>query len=103
MGGCCSAPDELLDGKPVSVIGASTGPWGTRLAQSALRKVLHATGAHVLPGPALYLRAADRMFDTSDRLVDGPTRQKLEAVLAFLARWLWGASSVPGSRTSQPL
>jgi chromate reductase len=82
------APDEVLEGKPVSVIGASTGPWGTRLAQSSLRQVLHATGAHVLPGPALYLREAARMFDAAGHLVDEATRERLRTVLASLAGWL---------------
>jgi chromate reductase, NAD(P)H dehydrogenase (quinone) len=82
------APDEVLEGKPVSIIGASTGPWGTRLAQSSLRQVLHATGAHVLPGPALYLREAARMFDPAGHLVDEAARKKLRAVLESLAGWL---------------
>lgn len=82
------APDEVLEGKPVSVIGASTGPWGTRLAQSSLRQVLHATGAHVLPGPALYLRDAARLFDPMGRLIDEPTRERLQAVLTALAGWM---------------
>jgi chromate reductase len=33
-------PDEVLVGKPIAVIGASAGRWGTRLAQ---RHVLYAT------------------------------------------------------------
>jgi chromate reductase, NAD(P)H dehydrogenase (quinone) len=81
-------PIEVLEGKVVSVIGASSGPWGTRLAQSALRQVLHATGAYVLPGPALFLRDAERMFDADGSLVDGPTRERLAAVLAGLAGWI---------------
>src|SRR5581483_11429227 len=32
-------PDEVLAGKPVAVIGASSGRWGARLAQAALRQV----------------------------------------------------------------
>jgi chromate reductase len=82
------APNEVLEGKAVSVVGASTGPWGTRLAQSALRQVLHATGAYVLPGPALFVRDAERMFDATGHLVDGPTRKRLEAILAALDEWI---------------
>jgi chromate reductase len=34
---------SVLVGKPIAVIGASAGNWGTRLAQAALRQVLTAT------------------------------------------------------------
>src|SRR5207237_7270834 len=43
------APNEVLVDKPIAVIGASSGRWGTRLAQSTLRHVLVATEALVLP------------------------------------------------------
>jgi chromate reductase, NAD(P)H dehydrogenase (quinone) len=83
-----SRSDEVLDGKPVAVIGASTGPWGTRLAQSALRQVLHATGSLVLPGAALFARDAARLFDAGGRLVDQPTRETLALLLARFAGWI---------------
>ena len=58
--------------------------------------MLHATGAHVLPGPALYLRDAARSFDPTGRLVDEATRMKLQAVLASVAGWLRNAGNVNG-------
>jgi chromate reductase, NAD(P)H dehydrogenase (quinone) len=79
---------EVLAGKPVAVIGASGGPWGTRLAQAALRQVLYATGSAILPAPALFVRDARRLFDDSGTLTDEPTRQRLAAVLAAFARWM---------------
>lgn len=82
-----SRSDEL-EGKPVAVTGATSGPWGTRLAQAAVRHVLHATGSLVLPGPALYLRDAERLFDGDGNLVDGATRDSLADMLAALARWI---------------
>ena len=51
-------PDEVLAGKPVAIIGASPGRWGTRLAQSHLRHVLYATEALVMPGLPADLAAA---------------------------------------------
>jgi chromate reductase len=41
-------PDNCLRGKPIAVIGASTGLFGARWAQAELRKVLTTTGASVL-------------------------------------------------------
>jgi len=79
---------DALEGVPVAVTGATSGPWGTRLAQAAVRHVLHATGSLVLPGPALYVRDAERLFDVDGNLVDGPTRDALAELLAALARWI---------------
>ena len=81
-------PDEVLTGKPVAVIGASSGRWGTRLAQSALRQVLHATEALVLPRPAMYLAEAAHLFDERGVLVHGPTREQLAGVLAAFGAWM---------------
>ena len=82
------APQEVLAGKPVAVVGASGGPWGTRLAQSALRQVLYATESAVLPKPALFVKDAGRLFDVAGRLVDRATRERLEALLAAFASWI---------------
>ncbi|HET6654640.1 MAG TPA: NADPH-dependent FMN reductase [Gammaproteobacteria bacterium] len=81
------APVEVLAGKPVAVIGASTGAWGTRLAQSTLRQVLYAVEALVLPGPAMFVRDAEWLFDEG-RLVDQSTRDKLAAVLTAFGAWI---------------
>jgi chromate reductase len=77
-----------LAGKPVAVIGATSGRWGTRLAQAAVRHTLTATGAFVLPGPALYTSSASQCFDANGRLVDTATRETLAAVMKELARWI---------------
>lgn len=79
---------DALAGKPVAVIGASSGPWGTRLAQKELRHVLHATGALVMPEPMLFVRGADGLFDVDGHLDDAFTREKLIAVLESFATWI---------------
>jgi chromate reductase, NAD(P)H dehydrogenase (quinone) len=81
-------PEEVLAGKPVAVVGASGGAWGTRLAQSALRQVLYATESIVLPKPALFVRNAGRLFDGAGTLVDQATRERLAAVLLAFAGWI---------------
>jgi chromate reductase len=82
------APDEVLAGKPVAVTGATPGRWGTRLAQAALRHVLQATGALVLPAPTLFVRDAAQLFDASGRLTDEPTREALRALLVAFRAWV---------------
>jgi chromate reductase len=81
-------PEEVLVGKPVAVIGASGGPWGTRLAQSMLRQALYATGSPVLPKPALFVREAAGLFDDAGRLVHPRTRELLRALLAAFGQWI---------------
>jgi chromate reductase len=71
--------DDTLAGKPVAVIGATTGPWGTRLAQSHLREVLAACEARVVPTPALFVREAPTQID------DPALREKLRAIVSALA------------------
>jgi chromate reductase len=83
-----AAPLEVLAGKPVAIIGASSGRWGTRLAQAAVRQVLTATEAVVMPAPALFLRDAEQAFDAGGRLVDDTTRKSLRDVLDAFEGWI---------------
>lgn len=82
------APDELLAGKPVAVLGASAGAWGTRLAQAALRQVLFATEALVLPSPTLFVRDAGLRFDDQGRLTDAAIRERLGAFVRAFSDWM---------------
>lgn len=82
------APEEVLVGKPVAVIGASSGRWGTRLAQSALRQVLFATESVPLPSPALFVREAQSVFDENGHLIDATIVESLDALLAAFSRWI---------------
>lgn len=82
-----SAPDAVLAGKPVAITGASSGRWGTRLAQTALRHVLTACGANVMPAPMLFMRDAAQAFDADGQLVDAGARAGLDALLVALEDW----------------
>lgn len=82
------APDEVLSGKPVAIIGATGGPWGTRLSQTTLRQVLYATGSPVLPMPALFVREAAKLIDDSGRLTDSRTLDQLRSLLNSFQRWI---------------
>jgi chromate reductase len=82
------APAEVLAAKPVAVIGATGGRWGTRLAQAALRQVLSATESRVLPHPSLFLAEAGRVFDGEGGLVDPAVRERLTELLTAFGRWI---------------
>ena len=71
-------PDNVLRGKPVAVIGASTGMFGAVWAQAELRKVLGIAGARVVDRE-LPVPVADQGFgeDVRERL-----RELLEELVA---------------------
>jgi chromate reductase, NAD(P)H dehydrogenase (quinone) len=77
-------PDNVLRGKPVAVIGASTGGYGGMWAQAELRKVLGLTGARVVNGD-LSLARAHEHFDEAGTLAaphGGRLSQVLDTLLA---------------------
>ena len=75
-------PDNVLQNKPVAVIGASTGMFGAVWAQAEARKVLTATGARVID-VELPVGGADDAFD-GDRLVDEGLHRRLAEILGEL-------------------
>lgn len=81
-------PDEVLIGRPIAVIGASAGRWGTRLAQSHLRHVLYATEALVMPQPSLFIGNAANLFDSSGRIKDESTTKVLQELLLAFDEWI---------------
>lgn len=81
-------PEEGLEGRPVAVTGITTGPWGTRLAQTMLRQMLVSTQAVLLLQPSLYLRNAESLFDEDGSLVDSKTALLLGELVAAFAGWV---------------
>ncbi|HZX71800.1 MAG TPA: NADPH-dependent FMN reductase [Rhodanobacter sp.] len=83
-----SPAGDLLPEKPVAVLGASSGPWGTRLAQASLRQVLHTCGALVMPAPTLFMANAASRFDADGTLTDLVTVQSLQSFVLAFERWM---------------
>jgi chromate reductase len=79
---------EVLVGKPVGIVGATAGGWGTRVAQAALRQTLTACGAAVMPAPQIYLRNARALFDPEGNLTEPRARESLATYAASLAQWV---------------
>jgi chromate reductase len=75
-----SLAESALRGKPVAVVGASTGAFGAVWAQAELRKVLGSTGARVIEGELALGRAMDR-FDADGRLNDHNLEDELREVV----------------------
>lgn len=76
-----------LSGKPVAIMGVTTGPWGTARAQLHLRQSCVYFNAHPLNRPIVQIDRAERKFDAEGQLTDEPTRQLIRSLLEALATW----------------
>jgi len=79
------APDQPFDGKPVAIMGASTGRFGTVRSQNHLRQSFLFLNANVLNRPAVMVGGAAKQFDDSNRLTDESTREHVAKLLAAFA------------------
>lgn len=74
--------------KPVAIMGASDGPWGTRYAQKELRHTLTAAGALVLPAPMIFVPRAQGVFDAQGALTDPALTERIERLLVEFESWI---------------
>ncbi|MEA2575785.1 MAG: hypothetical protein QOH93_3083 [Chloroflexia bacterium] len=81
------APGRPFNGKPVAVMGASDGPWGTIRAQLHLRQVFVFLNAFPVQQPQLMVPKAGEKFDAEGRLTDEAVGEQIRALLAALAAW----------------
>jgi chromate reductase, NAD(P)H dehydrogenase (quinone) len=77
----------VLTGKPVAIMGASTGRGATARAQAHLRDGLAYTNGFVLPLPEVLVGLAGEKFDDDGNLIDGDTREQVRDLLVSLAAW----------------
>ena len=82
------SPQQPLNGKPVAMIGASTGNFGTLRAQLHLRQILTHVGALPLGKPEVLVARAEQVFDAEGNLVDAAARGFLRDLLTALAGWI---------------
>ena len=78
---------SVLTGKPVAIMGASTGRGGTARAQAHLRDGLAYTNGLVLPLPEVLVDFAGEKFDEDGNLTDQETREEIRDLLVSLAAW----------------
>jgi chromate reductase, NAD(P)H dehydrogenase (quinone) len=90
-------PGNALQGKPVAVVGASTGMFGAVWAQAEVRKVLGASGARVIEED-LPVGRANEAFTDDGRLADPEVRERYTQILEQLvseAEQLHPAQALP--------
>lgn len=86
---------EVLAGKPVALLGASSGRSGTGRAQLHLRQVLAYLDLHAVNRPEVLIDHAADKFDAAGKLTDGPTRAVIKSLLDALAAWCRRLGSGP--------
>ncbi|HZV12802.1 MAG TPA: NAD(P)H-dependent oxidoreductase [Candidatus Kapabacteria bacterium] len=81
------APNQPLNDKPVAIMGASTGNYGTARAQYHLRQVCVFTNMHPINKPEVLITRAPEKFNAEGKLIDEPTRDVIRKMLESLAAW----------------
>jgi NAD(P)H-dependent FMN reductase len=79
---------RVFGDRPVAILGASTGPGGTRLGQAALLPVLRVLGMRLYTGKSLYVAGAAKVFDPEGKLVDEKVGSVLTELLAGFATFV---------------
>lgn len=69
--------ERVFGGRPVAVLGASPGPFGTVMSQAAWLPVLRTLGTAPWFGGRLMIPHAGDAFDAEGRLVDEAARRRL--------------------------
>ena len=82
---------RVFSGRPVAVIGASPGGFGTILSQDAWLPVLRTLGTRPWFEGRLMVSRAGGLFDGEGRLTDEPTRERLRDFLAGFVDFVGGA------------
>jgi chromate reductase, NAD(P)H dehydrogenase (quinone) len=80
-------PDQPFNGKPVAVMGASAGLWGTSRAQYHLRQSCVFLNMLPINKPEVLIAQAQNKFDAEGRLTDQTTRDLIAQLLVALRDW----------------
>lgn len=80
-------PDQPFNGKPVAIMGATAGLWGTSRAQYHLRQSCVFLNMLPINKPEVLIAQAQNKFDAEGRLTDQTTRDLLAQLLLALRDW----------------
>ncbi len=79
---------RVFGDRPVALMGATPGPGGTILAQSAWLPVLRTLGTRPWFGARLLLSGAGKVFDAAGNLVDEHVRSQLKSFMAGFEQFI---------------
>ncbi|SFL86481.1 NADPH-dependent FMN reductase [Variovorax sp. OV329] len=79
---------RVFGGKPVAICGASPGPYGTLISQTAWLPVLRTLQADTWAGGRLAVARANTLMDAQGKLSDEATRTRLAKFIADFAAYV---------------
>jgi chromate reductase len=79
--------DSAWTGKPVALMGASSGMLGSARAQYHLRQVFVFLNVHALNQPEVLIANAAQKFDAAGNLTDDKTKEMITRLLNALVPW----------------
>jgi len=82
------APQQPFKGKPVGIVGTSSGMFGSVRAQGHVRQVLQYVEAITMPKPEVIVPQGQLKFDEAGKLTDEKTQQAVENFVASLVLWV---------------
>jgi chromate reductase len=80
-------PNQPFDGKPIAIMGATPGAFGTARSQYHLRQVFVFLNGMLLNRPEVMISSAPGKFDDNGNLTDEATRTFIHKMLVALADW----------------
>jgi NAD(P)H-dependent FMN reductase len=83
---------KVFGNRPVTIMGASPGGFGTVLAQAAWLPVLRTLGMRPWFGPKMLVSRANTVFDASGELQDEAVRKQLGTFMQGFADFIQGKS-----------
>jgi chromate reductase len=88
-------PDQPFRDKPIALMGASAGMFGTTRAQHHLRQSFVYLEGRLLARPEVQIPAAAQKFDADGNLTDEPSRALVADQLVALAAWTRRLNGAP--------
>jgi len=79
--------DSAWEDKPVAVMGASVGTFGTARAQYHLRQTFVFLNMHALNRPEVMIGNAAERFDEQGNLIDQTSRKLIQQLIENLVAW----------------
>lgn len=84
---------RIFGSRPVAIIGATPGGFGTIMAQNAWLPVMRTLGTRLWTGGRLLVPRAAQLFDDAGHVTDEATRQRLTAFLAGFVEFVRAAKA----------